>query len=89
MVLLFKPQFECGVAIAKRGGGVVRDSKLHTHLLEDFINYLTFFNIKVSDITHSPITGKTGNIEYLLHLNGKTNKKVNTKKVVQTAFSKL
>ena len=89
MVLLFKPQFECGVAIAKRGGGVVRDSKLHTHLLEDFINYLIFFNIKVSDITHSPITGKTGNIEYLLHLNGKTNKKVNAKKVVQTAFSKL
>lgn len=89
MVLLFKPQFECGVAIAKRGGGVVRDSKLHTHLLEDFINYLTFFNFKVSNITHSPITGKTGNIEYLLHLNGKTNKKVNTKKVVQTAFSKL
>lgn len=89
MVMLFKPQFECGPVIAKRGSGVVRDSKLHIKLLEDFVEYLTFFKIEVSGIVHSPITGKTGNIEYLLHLNGGKRKNLNIKKIVQTAFSRL
>lgn len=89
MAILFKPQFECGPAIAKRGGGVVRDRKLHTKLLEDFVEYLKFFKIDVSGIAHSPITGKTGNIEYLLHLNGGKNKSVNVKKIVEQAFSRL
>lgn len=89
MTILFKPQFECGPAIAKRGGGVVRDNKLHIKLLEDFVEYLNFFRIEVSNIVHSPITGKTGNIEYLLHLNGGKVKQINIKKVVAAAFSQL
>lgn len=89
MAILFKPQFECGPAIAKRGGGVVRDSKLHIKLLEDFIEYLGFFKIEISGVSHSPITGKTGNIEYLLHLNGVKGKNINVKQVVQEAFSRL
>lgn len=89
MAILFKPQFECGPAIAKRGGGVVRDSKLHIRLLEDFVDYLSFFKIQVSGIAHSPITGKTGNIEYLMHLNGGKSKNINIKKVVLEAFSQL
>lgn len=89
MAILFKPQFECGPAIAKRGGGVVRDSKLHIKLLEDFVEYLRFFRIDVSGITHSPITGKTGNIEYLLHLNGGKDRQINVKKIVREAFSHL
>lgn len=88
-VLLFKPQFECGAAVAKRYNGVVRDKKIHQKLLEDFAAYLTFFKIKISGLTHSPVAGKSGNIEYLFHLNGAKSCKVNINKVVEGAFSSL
>ncbi len=88
-MLLFKPQFECGQSLAKRYNGVITDKKVHINLLKDFIEYLTFFKIKVSGITHSPITGKSGNIEYLLHLNGKKEGSFDINKIVEKAFSKM
>ena len=87
-VILFKPQFECGPAEAKKHYGVVRDKKLHEKLLNDFIEYLQFFKITISHLDYSPITGKNGNIEYLFHINGKKGN-INVKKVVDKAFNSL
>lgn len=88
-MLLFKPQFECGQVLAKKYNGVIRDKKVHINLLKDFVNYLTFFKFKVSGIAHSPITGKSGNIEYLLHLNGKKSGSFDINKIVENAFEKM
>lgn len=89
IVLLFKPQFECGETLAKKYNGVIRNSKIHKKLLTDFVNYVSVFGFKICGIDYSPITGKDGNIEYLLHLNG--NKKTNqsVEKTVDMAFKNL
>ena len=87
-VILFKPQFECGKEIANRYCGVIRNKKIHSDLLTNFVAYLTNLGFRVSQISHSPITGKTGNIEYLLYLNGEK-AKYNIQKTIDVAFEKL
>lgn len=89
VVMLFKPQFECGMEIAKKHKGVVLDKKLHVKLLTDFLNYVKNFGFTVSNLTYSSICGKEGNIEYLLHLNGQDKKKFDIIKMVNEAFKRL
>lgn len=87
-VLLFKPQFECGKEIAKKSRGVVKDKGVHIILLKEFLQELEIYNFTLSNITFSPIKGKSGNIEYLLHLNGKDKKAIDINNVVNDAFIK-
>lgn len=89
IAILFKPQFECGKVIAKKYKGVIKDSKIHEQLLRDFKLFLTSLGYQLSSLTYSPIKGKNGNIEYLLHINGKQNENFDIGKVVQEAFSSL
>ena len=66
-VVLIKPQFEAGRDRISKG--VVRDKAIHIDVLEgmmDFIRNHTGFN--VAGLTHSPIRGPEGNIEFLCHL---------------------
>lgn len=86
MILLFKPQFECGQQIAKKFKGVIKDKAIHLNLLKEFIAFLRGMGIKVCNLTYSPIKGKSGNIEYLFHLNGKEEKNYDLTKVVEEAF---
>lgn len=87
-VLLFKPQFECGKALATKFCGVIRDKKVHEELLNSFVNYLENLGFVLSGLDYSPITGKSGNIEYLIHLNG-GRKQYNIKKTIETAFNNM
>lgn len=87
-VLLFKPQFECGKVIATKFCGVIRDKKVHEQLLSSFAEYLENLGFVISGLDYSPITGKSGNIEYLLHLNG-GKKKYNIKKTIDCAFENM
>lgn len=87
-IFLFKPQFECGKEIAKKYAGVIRNKKIHLELLTDFVTYLQNLNFIVSQIDYSPITGKSGNIEYLLYLNG-GKERYNIQKTIDKAFENL
>ena len=87
-ILLFKPQFECGKQIAKKYAGVIRNKEIHLSLLQSFEEYLNNLGFKISELSYSPITGKTGNIEYLIHLNGKKGS-YNIKKTINDAFENL
>lgn len=89
MVLLFKPQFECGERLAKKFNGVVLDAKLHTRLLNDFLDCLKVYNLRLSGLCYSPVCGKEGNIEYLVYINGSSNQSVSVDSVVSEAFKKL
>ncbi len=86
MVLLFKPQFECGERLAKKFNGVVLDAKLHTRLLNDFLDCLKVYNLRLSGLCYSPVCGKEGNIEYLVYINGDSNHSVDVGDVVGEAF---
>ena len=89
IVILFKPQFECGKEIAKKYKGVIKDKNVHKSLLKDFIFYLQGLNFVICNLAYSQITGKSGNIEYLFHINGKEKSSIDADKVVENAFDYL
>ena len=67
VIALLKPQFEVGRG--RTQNGVVKSQELHREVIKEictFINEKTRFTIK--GITHSPIKGPEGNIEFLLFL---------------------
>ena len=88
-VLLFKPQFECGRTIANKYRGVIKDKKVHEKLLMEMAEEIQLYDWVLSDLTFSSIKGGSGNIEYLLHLNGKMVEKFDIKEVVSEAFKTL
>lgn len=86
IIALFKPQFECGEVLAKKYKGVVRDKSVHKALLNEFVYYIHELGYELSELDYSPITGKEGNIEYLLHIGGNIRKNFNISEIVETAF---
>ena len=65
-VCLVKPQFEAGPAhVGKRG--VVRDARVHREVLARVLADARAAGLEPRGLTHSPVTGGEGNIEYLLH----------------------
>ena len=65
LIVLIKPQFECGKEIAKKTKGIIKDSSLQNALKNDVINYYTQNNFKLLGQTTSPILGTQGNTEFL------------------------
>lgn len=67
VIALIKPQFE-----AKRDEvgrkGIVRDKETHEKVITDLISFSLEEGFTVENLTYSPITGSSGNIEFLLHL---------------------
>ena len=67
IIALIKPQFEAGKGnVGKKG--VVRDYKIHEEVINKIINYVETKNMKIINLTYSPLRGPKGNIEYLLHI---------------------
>jgi len=61
---LIKPQFEAGREEVGRKG-VVRDPSTHRSVLDAFIVYAGESGFIVRGLTHSPVRGPEGNIEFL------------------------
>lgn len=67
MVCLIKPQFEAGrEKVGKKG--VVRDRSVHEEVIRKVQKICEENGFLVLGLTHSPIKGPEGNIEYLCHL---------------------
>jgi 23S rRNA (cytidine1920-2'-O)/16S rRNA (cytidine1409-2'-O)-methyltransferase len=65
LVALVKPQFEAGRDSVGRGG-VVRAESEHVRVLESVIAAYRAAGIEPVALTHSPLRGPAGNIEFLL-----------------------
>lgn len=69
VIALVKPQFE-----AKREDvgehGIIQDSAVHRYVIEDMIEFVSK-DYDVLNLAWSPITGRQGNVEFLLHLNAR------------------
>jgi 23S rRNA (cytidine1920-2'-O)/16S rRNA (cytidine1409-2'-O)-methyltransferase len=64
---LIKPQFEAGRGkVGKKG--VVRDPLVHIEVIEGVLTYARDMGFSLFGLTHSPIKGPEGNIEYLVCL---------------------
>jgi len=87
MILLFKPQFECGKEIARKYRGVIKDKAVHKKLLSEFKIYIEMLGYTLSNLTYSPIKGGSGNIEYLVYLNGISQEKYVINQIVDEAFN--
>ncbi|MCH5194230.1 MAG: TlyA family RNA methyltransferase [Oscillospiraceae bacterium] len=88
-VVLIKPQFEAGrAAIGKNG--IVKDKKDHIRVLEEITLFCPSAGLSVQKIVPSPITGGSGNREYLAHLKkGGENAVFDFKKIVSSAFNEV
>ena len=65
LAALIKPQFEVGrEQIGK--GGVVRDPALHAAVCDRVMQWLESTGWPVTGLTQSPITGPSGNVEFLV-----------------------
>lgn len=67
VVALIKPQFEAGKALVGKNG-IIRDPKVHEHVIDDIIHFAVTLGFMVNQLTYSPIKGTEGNIEFLVHL---------------------
>jgi len=67
LLLLFKPQFELKKEKVQEKG-IIRDRLLHAEVLEDFIDFVSRFGVKIGGITFSKTRGTKGNIEYWVYL---------------------
>ncbi len=65
VVALVKPQFEAGAKDVGKGG-VVRDAEVHRRVLTNVIQVVWHSNMDVAGLTHSPVRGPKGNLEFLL-----------------------
>ena len=72
-VVLIKPQFEAGRE--KISKGVIHDKSVHIEILNDITNFIhDNSSFHISGLTHSPIKGPEGNIEFLCYLTHSDNK---------------
>ncbi|MDA8066586.1 MAG: TlyA family RNA methyltransferase [Thermaerobacter sp.] len=67
VVALVKPQFEAGREQVGRRG-VVRDPAVHRQVLERVAAAAGQAGFRVRAMTHSPLKGPEGNIEFFMHL---------------------
>jgi 23S rRNA (cytidine1920-2'-O)/16S rRNA (cytidine1409-2'-O)-methyltransferase len=67
LVVLVKPQFEAGRAVVSRGKGVVRDPREWEGALQGVASALVSAGTGIMGAMASPLTGASGNVEFLLH----------------------
>lgn len=90
LVVLIKPQFEAGrQAVGKNG--VVRDPRIHRRVLDEMLRFFAEEGLHLDWLSHSPVTGGEGNIEYLAVLTvppvSGTPLFPDTRAIVERAFS--
>lgn len=68
LVFLIKPQFECGLEIAKRFKGVINDEKIHQEVINRVLEKYKQIGYSCKNIDKSPIKGGDGNVEYVVFL---------------------
>jgi len=89
-VCLLKPQFEAGPQrIGKRG--VVKDQNVHAAVIKRVLASAEDVGFSIGGMTHSPILGGEGNLEFLvyLHKNRQSVALPEIEQIVQTAWREL
>lgn len=82
VVALIKPQFEAGrEKVGKKG--IVREKNTHCEVIESVINFSRELGLGVSGLSYSPITGATGNIEFLIYLKNNSEKTIENKEILR------
>lgn len=67
IICLIKPQFEATPGQIRKKG-VVKDPSVHKEVLHKILTFALQLSYGITGLTHSPLKGPKGNIEYLLYL---------------------
>jgi len=67
ILALIKPQFEVGKGQVGKGG-VVRDQKLHSRVIEELSNFFADIGLVCDAVFPSPLLGPKGNREFFISL---------------------
>lgn len=62
---LIKPQFEAGKELVSKGKGIIRDAAVHLETIDKVLTCAQSLGWSLWGLTHSPITGPEGNIEFI------------------------
>lgn len=65
LMLLVKPQFECGKVLAQKHKGVIKDFALSRQIADETIKKLENLGLTLEKLDNSPITGGDGNHEFI------------------------
>ena len=68
LALLIKPQFECGIDIAKKYKGTIRDYNLSKKICNETLDKIKKLGFVVKKVADSPIKGGDGNSEFVVLL---------------------
>lgn len=79
MLILIKPQFEAGHNKFK---GVLKDKKMHEHILKNILGEVISLGFHVVGIKKSFIKGKKGNQEYVLYINHNHQSHIDLRKAI-------
>lgn len=89
IVLLIKPQFECGKEISDKYKGIPLNKEVHKDVIEKVIKAFEDINYNISGLTYSPITGGSGNIEYLAYFTKDNKEEIDVEEIINNAFKNL
>lgn len=94
-VMLIKPQFEAGPQNVGKHG-IVRDRQVHHDVVTRIVEFAADNGYSVLGLDFSPITGGSGNIEFLVHLlneadanNAHIDPNVDVDRVIDAAYAEL
>lgn len=91
IVALIKPQFEAGRnKVGKKG--IVKDKNVHKEVIRNIVEFCESIKLSVVNLDYSPITGTTGNIEFLAYIAKKEEQSVideTIRKVIDDAHENL
>lgn len=68
IVLLIKPQFECGMDMARQFKGRITSFKLSKEICDGVLDKITKMGFVVKNLSESPIKGGDGNTEFICEL---------------------
>ena len=68
LVLLIKPQFECGIEIAKKYKGTIKDYNLSKKICNETLSKIKKMGFKINAVADSPIKGGDGNSEFVVFI---------------------
>lgn len=81
VIALIKPQFEAGRdKVGKKG--IVRDKNIHYEVIESIAEFSKGLGFGINGLSYSPITGATGNIEFLIYLRNNCEKTIENKEIL-------
>lgn len=89
LVLLIKPQFECGKEASDIYHGIILNKDIHKNVIKDLIKEFNDIHFYLKGITYSPLQGGSGNIEYLAYFTRNEGINIDTDAVVKDAFKEF